>query len=474
MQQLTGLDTLFLRLETGNTYLHVGPVMIYAPPESGGGAPDFPEVLELLEQRLCHWDVLRRKLHETPWKLDNPYWIEDGDFKLKNHVSRSRLRKPGGLRQLCNEIARIHARPLGRAHPLWKAHIIYGLDDMEGLPPGSFAIFFKTHHATMDGATGARMIKAIHDPEPDEESGPAVDRWEAESEPLALDLLAKALVNNIRQPFRLAGAVAQAIPAVQRIVKGTRENRFSSLGSKEKTRFNDLIGPDRVVGFMKLGLVQAKEVSRQVPGATVNDVILTIVSGALRKYLDSKGEMSSKSLVAAAPVNVRALNPGKTGGNVISAMTVSLCSNIENSLERLECVHQQSLAAKAYHDELGPELATNLSDNLAPYLVALLSKPLMTSGLLAKTPPLANTIVSNVPGPPEPLFFGGSKMVMITGQGPCADSLGLFHTVSSYCDVITIGFQACPTMLPDPEFYVSCIQESWDDLKAAIETQNQA
>jgi len=421
MQQLSGLDTLFLRLESGPTYLHVGPVMIYAPPASAKGAPEFSEVLDLLEQRLCHWDVLRRKLHETPWKLDNPYWIEDRNFKLKNHVRRSRLRKPGGMRQLCNEIARIHSRPLDRKQPLWKAHIIYGLDEIEGLPTGSFAIYFKTHHATMDGATGARMIKAIHDPEPNEDSGPAVDRWEAEPDPSTLDLLSKALVNNIRQPFKLAGVVAQAIPAVQRIVKGTRENRFSKLGSKERTRFNGLIGPDRVVGFMKLGLGEVKEVSRQVPGATVNDVTLTIVSGALRRYLESKGEVPSKSLVAAAPVNVRAHHPGKTGGNVISAMTVSLCSHIGNSLERLECVHKQSVAAKAYHDELGPELATNLSDNLAPYLVALLSKPLMASGLLEKTPPLANTIVSNVPGPREPLYFGNSKMVMITGQGPCAD-----------------------------------------------------
>lgn len=466
MQQLSGLDTLFLRLDAGHAHLHVGPVMIYTPPESGKGAPGFSEVLELLEQRLCHWDVLRRKLHEAPWKLDNPYWIEDRNFRLQNHVARSKLRKPGNLHQLCREIARIHARPLDRTLPLWKAHIIYGLDDMEGLPTGSFAIYFKTHHATMDGASGARMIKAIHDPEPDHENETGVDHWEAENDPSALELLSRALVNNIRQPFKLAAVATQVIPAIQRIVKGTRENRFSHLGSKEKTRFNGRIGPDRAVGFVKLDLARVKEVSRRVPGATVNDVTLTIVSGALRSYLQSKGEMPTKSLVAAAPVNVRAHHAGKSAGNIISVMTVSLCTDTGNALERLAAVHQQALAAKAYHDELGPELATNLSGNLAPYLVALLSKPLMTSGILAKMPPLANTIVSNVPGPPEPLHFGGARMVMIAGQGPCADGLGLFHTVSSYCDVITIGFQACPTMLPDPEFYTNCIQESWDDLKA--------
>jgi WS/DGAT/MGAT family acyltransferase len=470
MQQLSGLDTLFVRCDVGNSHLHVGPVMIYVPPTPGNGAPDFRDVQKLLDERLCRWEVLRRKLVEVPLKLDNPYWTEDSDFSLKNHVRRSRLRKPGNLRQFCREIARIHAQPLNMTRPLWMAHVIYGLDDMEGLPPGSFAIYFKTHHATMDGATGARTIKALHDPEPNNENGAqsdkAVDNWQAGRDPSTLGLLSRALVNNIRKPFKLAAVAGQAATAVQRVNKGTRENRFSSLGGRERTRFNGNVGPDRVVGFVKTSLAEVKEVRRLVPGATVNDVTLSIVSGALRRYLNAHGELPDKALIAGIPVDVRAQQQRESGGNVISVMTVSLCTDIGNSLECLEAVHQQTLAAKAYHHELGPELVTNVTDSLPPYLVALCVGPFLATGLLGKTSPIVNTIVSNVPGPPKSLFFGGAELTMITGMGPCADGLGLFHTVSSYCDVITISFQACPTMLPDPEFYTSCIQASWDDLKA--------
>ncbi len=467
MQQLSGLDALFLRLERGNTYMHVGPLMIYAPPKGGKGAPSFKTVQELLEKRLGNRDVLRRKLVEVPWQLDNPYWVEEHNFKVKNHIQRTRLRKPGGMRQLCNEVARIHSQLLDRAHPLWIAHIIYGLDDIAGLPRGSFAIYLKTHHAAMDGTTGAATIQGIHDPLPGAKGGTTMAHSESEGDPSSFDLLSRALVNNIRQPFRLAGVAGQAVQSIQRIVKGTREDRLSGLGEKARTRFNGLIGPDRVVGLTQLKLAEMKEVSRRVPGATINDVGLTIVSGAMRRYLDAKGELPGKSLVAAVPVNIRAHQPGKVGGNVISGMTVSLCSDVDDLLERLECVHQQSLAAKAWHEEMGPQLLTNLSDSLAPYLVSLISKPLLATGLLGRTPPIANTIVTNVPGPQQPLYFGGSKMVMISGVGPCADGFGLFHTISSYCDVVAVGFQACPRMLPDPEFYTRCIEETWDELKAA-------
>jgi WS/DGAT/MGAT family acyltransferase len=274
------------------------------------------------------------------------------------------------------------------------------------------------------------------------------------------------LVNNIRKPFQLAAAAGQAATAVKRIRKGTSENRFSSLGGRERTRFNGNVGPTRVIGYVKTSLAEVKEVRRLVPGATVNDVTLSIVSGALRRYLNAHGELPVKALIAGVPVDVREQQQRNSGGNVISLMTVSLCTDIGNPLECLDAVHQQTLEAKAYHKELGPELATNVTDSLPPYLVALCVGPLFATGMLGKTSPIVNTVVSNVPGPPQPLFFGGAEMTMITGLGPCADGLGLFHSVSSYCEVITVGFQACSTMLPDPEFYTQCIQESWDDLRA--------
>jgi WS/DGAT/MGAT family acyltransferase len=466
MQQLSGLDALFVRCEVGNTYLHIGPVLIYSPSSKSQGVPDFKEVRDLLEERLGQTDVLRRKLLEVPWKLDKPYWIEDQNFRLKNHVRKTRLRKPGNKRQLCSEIARLHSIPLDRKRPLWMAHVIYGLDDVAGLPSGSFAIYLKTHHASMDGTTSSAMIATIHDQNSQSDSEQTIDQRKPETDPSTLDLLSKALVNNIRQPFSLAGVAGQALGAVQRIVKGSRENRFTSLGWRERTRFNGSVSPDRVVGYLTVNLAEVKQTRRQVPGATVNDVMLTVVSGGLRRYLLASRELPEKPLVAGMPVNVRSPGRDKADGNVLSVMTVSLCTDIENPLQRLECVHQQTVESKAYHDEMGPELVTNLTDSLPQYLVALCTGPVFSTGLLGKTPPIINTVVSNVPGPQEPLYFGGAKMEMISGLGPCTDGLGLFHSVSSYCEGITIGFQACPIMLPDPEFYTRCIQESWDDLKS--------
>jgi len=467
MQQLSGLDALFVRCEVGNNHLHIGPVMLYAPAGKGKTAPDFETVRALLGERLRHAEVLRRKLVEVPWKLDRPYWVEDHQFKLENHVREWHLRKPGNLRQFCRKLAQLHSTPIDRSRPLWTAHVIYGLNELEGLPAGSFAIYFKIHHAAMDGATGAAMIAAIHDGARRDDDVGASEPSHEEDVPSAPGLLARALANSIRQPFQFARFAGQVAGAVGRVVKGSMEDRFSGLGWRERTRFNGPVGPDRTVGFVRLGLAEVKALKRRVDGATLNDVTLAIVSGALRNYLAAKGELPDKPLIAGVPVDVRTHPPQQGAGNVISVMTISLCTDVEDTLQRLECVHQQSLKAKAYHHELGPELVTNLGDSLPHYLVAPCIWPLLSTGLLGKAPPIVNTIVSNVPGSPEPLYFAGAEMKTVTGLGPCADGMGLFHSVSSYCDEVTIGFQACSSMLPDPGFYTECIQESWEDLLAA-------
>ena len=469
MQQLSGLDSVFLRAELGNTYLHIGPVMVYTP-AAGDAEPGFEDILSFFENRLHRSDVFRRKLVEAPWKLDNPYWIEDPDFDLENHVHQRRLPNPGNWSQLCDEIARVHAFPLDREQPLWAAHVIYGLDEIEGLPRGSFAIYFKTQHATMDGATGSGIVEAVHDKDADGVSEHPLDLWKGERTPLTLNLLSRALVNNIRQPFKLAGVIAKAVPSVSRIVKGTIEDDFESPKWRERTRFNHPVGPDRVCGFIEMGLDEVKEMRQLVPGCTLNDVTLTIISGAMNRYLKDKGESPDKTLVAGVPVNVRNPQQNGAGGNIISMMSVALCSDIEDPLKRMKCLHQQTLASKSYHDTLGPELVTNLFDALPPYLLAHLSGPVFSSGALGKIPTIFNTVVTNVPGPREPLFLGGSKMKMILGLGPVVDGIGLFHTVSSCAGILTIGFQACADMMPDPGFYTRCVQDAYDELAVKIKS----
>ncbi len=467
MQQLSGLDSLFLRCEVGNTYLHIGPVMVYTVPAKRA-TPDIDEIKAFFANRLHCSAIFRNKIVEVPGKLDNPYWFEEADIDLENHIQACHLPSPGNWSQLCEEISRVHARPLERSRPLWNAHVFFGLDSIKGLPKGSFAIYFKTHHAGMDGATGAGIVEAVHEKKSTVMGELLQESWPGEKPPRALALLSKALINNTRQPFKLAGVIRKAVPSIARIVKSKNEGQIASTESRERTRFNHLIGPDRVCGFIKMDFQDVKNIRQQVSGATVNDVMLTIISGAMSHYLGAKGESPSQSLVAGVPVNVRTTAQKNTGANVVSMMSVPLCSDVENPLERLSRVHLQTDVSKNYHQMLGPGLLPDLCNALPPYLLAHLSRPVFSSGVLDITPTLFNTVVTNVPGPREPMFLGHAKMKMILGLGPIVDSVGLFHTVSSCSDVLTIGFQACPGMLPDPDFYTDCIMAAYDELLALV------
>ena len=466
MQQLSGLDALFVHAERANSYMHIGPVMIYDPGTAEGGAVAYRDIVATFADRLHLSSIFRRKLVEVPFNLDRPYWIEDPDFKLDHHIHHHTLAAPGGLQQLCDKIADLHARPLNRNHPLWEAHVIDGLDRLEGLPRGCFAIYLKTHHATQDGATGVAIVEAIHDLQPGTVSA-ADDDWRAEAVPGNFKLLRRALVNSLRQPAMLVRVGGRVVPALRHLRAASNSAESPDLLLPEKTRFNGPISARRVVGCITVELGQLKRISKLVPGATINDVSLAIVSGAMRKYLQSKGELPQDTLVAGAPVNARRSAQQDTGGNVVSVMRVSLCTQLEEPLERLRGIHRSSKNAKKSQGAIGADLMTDLVASLPGYLLAWGSAAALATGVMGKMNPVMHTLVTNVPGPRAPLYLCNARMRMIVGLGPCLDGIGLFHTISSYCDVVAVGFQACSEMLPDPALYTQCLQQSFDELRAA-------
>ena len=203
-------------------------------------------------------------------------------------------------------------------------------------------------------------------------------------------------------------------------------------------------------------------------GATVNDVILTIVGGALRKYLTLHGELPDLSLVAGAPVNVRGREEQGAGGNVVSMMAVSLRTDVADFVERLQAVHGEAVSSKAYHQAVGARMMTDLTQSVPAELAALAVRSALASGLMAEMKPIFNTIVTNVPGPQIPLYMGGAEVVRSYGLGPCADGLGLFHAVTSYNGQICVSFQACRTQLPDPAVYEQCLDEVYRELQACF------
>lgn len=468
MEQLTGMDASFLHCELDHAPLHIAPLFIYDVSSAPDGFVRFKDILNTFEQRLDRSSVFRRKLATVPLNLDHPYWIEDDAFDLEFHVRHIALPRPGDWRQFCIMIARLHSRPLDRSRPLWEAYVIEGLDDVEGLPKGSFALFLKVHHAAIDGASGVEIMGAIHDLSPSVELDPPTRSWKPESPPGAGKLLWKAYLSNLRQPVKLAQTIGKGIPALARIREGEKQKKFRSLGEKERTRFNGPVSPHRVFGAVTYDLSEVRRIKKSVEGATVNDVILTIIAGALRKYLQDKNELPEKSLVTGAPVNVRPKDEVASGGNLVSMMSISLRTDIADPKQRLEAVHEEAVQSKAYHDAVGARMLTDLSNSLPSHITVLGFRAASAAGLLAGSKPIFNCIVTNVPGPQVALYLAGAKMVRSLGAGPVIDSMGLFHPVSSYNGMIAISFQSCREMMPDPEFYARCLQESFAELKAAM------
>lgn len=472
MEQLTGQDASFVYTETPRSPMHIGGIAIYDPSELKGGVQRFKNILGFIEDRLHLASTFRRKIVNVPFNLDHPYWVEDKDFDLEFHLRHIRLPEPGDWRQLCIQAARLHARPLDMTKPLWEFTVIEGLDAVPGLPKGCYAVVTKIHHACIDGVSGSDIVEAIHSLEPNPaEPLPPEEPWRGEREPNPLELMTRAQINNVMQPFRLAEVMAKAIPSVGRFNKGLLEQKFTVNADIPRTRFSGVISSHRVVEGRSFDLANIKAIKSLIEGATVNDAVLTIVGGALRKYLQSKKELPSKSLVAMAPISVRGEEGKNALGNQVAAMTVRLGTDVENSIERLAHVHQASQSSKEMTSAIGAKLMTDFSQFI-PSTTAALATRLYTEFAMAENVSQAfNCVVTNVPGPQFPLYMAGARLVTQFGLGPVFDGMGIIFPVFSYGGQITISFNSCRKMVPDPDAFAGHIQETYDELMAHVDIQ---
>jgi diacylglycerol O-acyltransferase len=468
MHQLTGMDASFLYMETPNSPMHISGLAIYDPSTAPGGKVRFKEVIENYSQRLRVIPAMTRTLVEVPLKLDHPYWVSDGNYDPEFHIRHIALPKPGDWRQLCILISRLHARPLDRNHPLWEVYIIEGLDNVEGIPKGSFAAFSKTHHAAIDGTSGMEMTAAIHDLSPDYKTGRNPAAITVDSQPSKFELLARAQLNTIKKPFNFISVARNTVPGLARAYNATRKGELKQVKNLPRTRFNGNVSPHRVFQAITVDLEDVKKIKNSVDGATVNDAALAIVGGALRKYLKKHGELPEQSLAAMAPVNVRT-DADKTGGNVVSALTVELRTDIEDAMERLTAVHAGTKDAKEYANAVGAKTMTDYTQFIPSTLTAQAAKLASRWGLMSRMKPAFNCVVTNVPGPAVPLYSTGARMVANFGTGPVQDGLGLFHVIGSYCGQFVVSATSCRTMMPDPDFYRQCLLDSFNELLAGAQ-----
>ncbi len=469
MRQLQGMDASFVALETRNSPMHIGSILIYNPATAPGGFVRFKDILRFMESRMQLSRTMRQRLVRVPFDLDYPYWIEDGDFDLEYHVRHVALPKPGDWRQLCIQAARIFARPLDLNRPPWEFTVVEGLDNVPGVAPGSYAMVTKVHHAAIDGMSGIDLMEALHTLDPNTPPPNEPDTWQPEPVPNFATLLTKSWLNGIANPARQLEVAAKAVPGLANAIKGLAARDFKLHGEMiaPRSRFNAVISPNRVVEGRSVPLADVKAIRQAVPGAKVNDVFLAIVGGAMRRYLLDKDDLPDKSLTAMAPISVRGKEEKGDMGNQVAAMIAPLGTHIADPLERLAYVYSQTTNSKAMSDALGARNMTEMS-KVSPALFMALGAQLYTRlGLANRVGPPFSTVVTNVPGPPVPIYSAGAQLESMMGLLCLTDGLGLGHVVQSYVKEATIAFTACRKLLPDPEFYGECIEASFTELRDA-------
>lgn len=429
------LDALFLHLETAATPMHVGALHLLDAPAAGDALYD--AIRRHLAARLAVSPLFTRRLHRLPLDLANPVWV-DGEVDLTHHLQRLRLPAPGSQQQLWSAVARLHAQPFERSRPLWRFHLI------EGLAGGGCAFYSKVHHAALDGSAGVALAQLLLDAQPAAAPvEPARPPPERRPGPGRLQLLASALVRQAGTGaalLRRAPALARAGADLLRTGGGTPLAWAKSLRRAPDSPFNRAIDRRRSIATASLPLAPLRAVAT-AQAATVNDVVLTVVGGALRRYLLRRGELPAEPLVAAMPVSLR--ERGDTRMNTQATMAqVGLGTDIADPLQRLRAIHDAAQAAKAVSRAMRPALDLPLPSLGMPWLLGAAAALYGTGRLAERLPRLANVVVSNVPGPAAPLYLAGARLRSWWPLSIVEHGLGLNVTVMRYVEALDCGLVA--------------------------------
>jgi diacylglycerol O-acyltransferase len=445
MQRLSGLDASFLQLETPSSHMHVASLGIFDPSGIEGGV-DLERVIDIYTQRLHLAPPFRRRLVNVPFGLHHPLWIEDPDFDIRNHIRHTAIPSPGSTQQLSDLVSRLVALPLDRTRPLWEIWLI------EGLEGGNIGLLTKVHHAAIDGASGNELLVALLDLSPEVAEHVPEEEWEPDRVPTDVELLAYAASSLARQPLRVARAMARTASAALDVRRLGQESNALVLPpapfTAPRTSFNAALTPRRSYAFTTLDLRTVKAVKAKA-GCTVNDVVMGLCSGALRRYLDQRGEVLDDSLVAMVPVSVRTEDERDALGNRVSMMLCTLASDVDDPLERLELIRVCMAEAKVQQKAIGADTLQEWAEFAAPAVAGRAARLYSRFKLADSMRPLFNVTISNVPGPPFPLYSLGAKLVANFPVGPIIDGTGLNMTVMSYLDQLDFGLLACPDVLDD-------------------------
>jgi diacylglycerol O-acyltransferase len=494
MKQLSGLDASFLYLETGRQFGHVSSLSIYAKPEDDPDYDPFAAWRAQIERRLHLLEPLRRRLREVPLGLDHPYWLEDPDFDLDFHVRHSGVPPPGRDDQIAEIVARIVGRPLDRSRPLWETYVL------EGLPDGRFGILTKVHHATIDGAAGAELLVLMLDGDPEGDALPAAPTVQkpAERVPSDGEMLARAATSLVRKPARavLLGARTMrdlgtairnpmVVSAANQVRAGLRgpvgtvlnlgrprapegEVRGPVPTAAPRLAFNAAITPHRRFAFRSTRLGAVKEIKNAL-GATVNDVVMAMCSGGLRRWLEDRDQLPELPVVAMIPVSIRSGEETERWTNRVSAIFATLPTDEPDPVRRVGRVHEAMVDAKELFDAVPAEALTDFAQFPPP---AVFARAMRTATRLTASRIMApvNVVISNVPGPRQPLYTAGARLLHYYPVSTILDGQGLNITVQSYLDTLDFGLVSCRELVPDLWDLADAIVDDLHELMKATGT----
>jgi len=457
LDRLSATDSSFIVSETGPSHMHIGGVMVFEGPP-----PPYEELLRQIEARLDLVPRYRHRILMPRFEMGRPLWIDDTRFDLGYHVRHTALPPPGSIEELKRLTARVFSQRLDRSKPLWEIYLV------EGLEGGRFALVNKTHHAMVDGVSGIDIATLLFDLSPTASPpAPPSTPWRPQPEPTQLEVAAKLASDASRAVVEMASAAVDALGTPDRTAETLREGLealgevvWAGLTSAPPTPLNVPISPHRRVTWVRTPLSQYK-VIKDALGGTINDVVLTVVAGALARWLKGRGvRTEGLELRAAVPVSVRSQHQHNELGNRVTAIVAPLPVYCDDAIERLRIVRDSMRGLKESKQALGAQMIIGLERFAPPTLLAQASR-------LQFSPRFNNLVVTNVPGPQFPLYLMGRELLEMAPVGFIVDGFALIAALVSYNGVLTFGLMGDYDALPDLETIASFVEESLAELVQA-------
>jgi WS/DGAT/MGAT family acyltransferase len=481
MYQVDSEDANFLFLEKVESPTHISLIYLYDQSSLGEETVRFTNIREHIRNRINSAPVFSQKVQRTPADIDYPYWVDDDKFDLDFHVRHLALPKPGDWRQFCIQVSRLHSRPLDMSRPLWELYVIEGLDQVEGFPPDSFAIYFKVHHCAMDEFTAQELLQSLHAQTPNTRQHESAEQHIAHlpsSAPPPTEMIIRGLLNNSVRSLRLLLQSASNFRTLSKIatrlsIRMAQDAVEGENSGKAASRFAAPLNPARVFegGFYPRQLIE--DYCRLVPGATVTHAVLAICGEAMRMYLDKHGELEDAPLTALLEVNVRNAGAHALVGNRIAINQVELHPAIIYPEGRLQAIYT---ANRELHSVENEELTSfrlrSLYENLpAPLLAWLGRNANRQNSLNHRILEGGNLGLAELQGGDKPLYLLGAELRGFTSISPLYSGCGLMFCASTYADTLGLAFTSDRNMMPDPELMRACLDDAVEQVGTYLESK---